>query len=259
MAIVVLTSASGSPGVTTTTISLAIHWGSPAIAVDADPGGGSAMVAGFFQGMYTPEVSVVDLLMAHRAGRLYEQFPQSLAPIHSCSASIMPGPRSHAQAHSALDVWEPLSSIWRTLTVNGEGTDVLIDAGRLGMEYYPESLLKVCDLNLLVTKSDLPSLSAAKQWAERAQETHQVHPESPEWAILVVGPGRPYATRDITSVLGLPVISTLDVDSKGASAMSQGSMPRKRSPWYNQFTRCAGEIQAKITATHRVLTPKDER
>ena len=42
MAVIALTSASGSPGVTTTALGLALLWPRPVLLVEADPTGGSA-------------------------------------------------------------------------------------------------------------------------------------------------------------------------------------------------------------------------
>ena len=50
MAVIALTSASGSPGVTTTAVALAFLWPRPVVLVEADPTGGSAILAGYFRG-----------------------------------------------------------------------------------------------------------------------------------------------------------------------------------------------------------------
>ena len=49
MAIVALVSASGSPGVTTTALGLALLWPRPVMLVEADPTGGSGLLAGYFR------------------------------------------------------------------------------------------------------------------------------------------------------------------------------------------------------------------
>ena len=46
MAVVCLTSASGSPGVTATAVGLAFCWPRPVLLVEADPTGGSGILAG---------------------------------------------------------------------------------------------------------------------------------------------------------------------------------------------------------------------
>ena len=54
MALIVLTSAAGSPGVTTTALGLALTWHRPVLLVEADPTGGSALLAGYFRGQTAP-------------------------------------------------------------------------------------------------------------------------------------------------------------------------------------------------------------
>ena len=46
------------------------------------------------------------------------------------------------------------------------GRDVIIDAGRLGLIGSPEPLIYAADLMLLVMRSDLVALAAARSWAE---------------------------------------------------------------------------------------------
>lgn len=254
MSVVLLTSACGAPGVTTTTMGLACTWTRRVIVAEVDPVGGAGILAGYFRGFQAPTQSVVDLLMAHRANRLSEQFPQSLIPIKSTTASVLPGPRSHGQAFSVLDLWEPLSLIWKGL--NSAETDVLIDAGRLGMQSYAESLLSAADLVLLVTRSDLPSIAATKQWSQRAAETKKTHPEAPDWAVVLVGPGKPYSAHEVSSVLGLPVLSQLSLDHRGAAVYSHGTTLRGRNRLRSDLIRCGEQVRSMVSASAQLLTPK---
>jgi hypothetical protein len=50
MAVIALASASGSPGVTTTALGLALLWPRPVLLIEADPTGGSGLLAGYFRG-----------------------------------------------------------------------------------------------------------------------------------------------------------------------------------------------------------------
>ncbi|WP_431472937.1 ParA family protein [Ornithinimicrobium sp. W1665] len=54
MAVITLTSASGSPGVTTTALGWALSRGRPTVLVDADPTGGASMLAGYLRGQMVP-------------------------------------------------------------------------------------------------------------------------------------------------------------------------------------------------------------
>ena len=76
MALITLTSASGSPGVTTTAVGLALCWPRPVLLVEADPTGGSAIAAGYLRGGAAPSDSLIDLAFAHRDGALLEAIPR---------------------------------------------------------------------------------------------------------------------------------------------------------------------------------------
>jgi len=256
VSIIVFTSASGSPGVTTTTLGLSCTWPRQAIAVEADPVGGSSMLAGYFRGFTAPSLSLVDLLMAHRGGRLAEQFPESLIRIQGTNASVLPGPRSHAQAYSALELWEPLAWVWRAL--ESSETDVLIDAGRLGMESFAHHLLQTADLVVLVTRTDLPSLAAARQWAERAAADRDLRPESAPWTVVAVGDGRPYSVREVSSVLGLPVVASLGVDPRGAAVYSVGATRARASRLQKDLVACGQKVREMISDVDRHLAPKEQ-
>jgi len=253
MSVIVLTSACGAPGVTTTTLGLAATWPRPAIAVEADPVGGSSMLAGYFKGFHAPTQSVADLLLADRNGRLSEQLHMSLIPMESTSAFVLPGPRSHAQAHNALELWEPLSMVWATLGAapDEHGTDVFVDAGRLGMESYPESLLRCADLILLVTRSDLPSLAGTKQWADRALQNRELYPSSPPWAVLLIGVGHPYSAHEVGEVLGLPLAHEIRLDPRGAAVYSAGKHTRPKGHFHTDLISCGAALRKMIEdATH---------
>ena len=50
MAILILTSAGGSPGVTTLAVGLALTWPRPVLLADCDPGAHQAILAGYLTG-----------------------------------------------------------------------------------------------------------------------------------------------------------------------------------------------------------------
>ena len=54
MALIVLTSANGSPGVTASALGLALSWPRPVVLVDADPTGARAVPAGYLRGGQLP-------------------------------------------------------------------------------------------------------------------------------------------------------------------------------------------------------------
>src|SRR5687768_18323727 len=64
MAIVCLTSASGSPGVTTTAVGIAFSWPRPALLVEADPSGGSGVLPGFQRGTTPYDAGLIELALS---------------------------------------------------------------------------------------------------------------------------------------------------------------------------------------------------
>ena len=62
MSVYALTSISGSPGVTTTAVAWAYLSPTPTLIVEADPTGGSPILAGVMRGEQPPDVSIIDLV-----------------------------------------------------------------------------------------------------------------------------------------------------------------------------------------------------
>jgi hypothetical protein len=129
MAMIVLASAAGSPGVTTSALGLALTWPRPVLLIEADPTGGSAMLAGFFRGTAAQTTGLIDLAWAYREGLLTEALSELPIPVPDSSASLRPGVRAHTQAGSLAALWDPLATALKGL--DRTGRDVIIDAGRI--------------------------------------------------------------------------------------------------------------------------------
>ena len=144
MALIVLASARGSPGVSTTALGLTLNWHRPVLLVDADPTGSSAVFAGYFHGTQEPTGGLINLALALRDGTLGAALPRETllldaeAPAER-SAWLLPGIRAHEQAPSLLPLWEPLAAQLRAMDRNGQ--DVIVDAGRLGLAGWPQPLI----------------------------------------------------------------------------------------------------------------------
>jgi hypothetical protein len=154
--------------VTTSALGLALTWPRPVLLVEADPTGGSAVLAGNFRGLSAHTTGLLDLAWAHREGLLEDALTELPMPIPDSSASLLPGVRAHTQARSLAALWEPLAAALKRL--DRTGRDVIIDAGRLGLTGSPEPLIYGADLMLLVMRSDLVALAAARSWAETLRE-----------------------------------------------------------------------------------------
>lgn len=217
MAVVCLTSASGSPGVSSTAVGLAFSWPRPVLLVEADPTGGSGVLAGFLRGTTPYDAGLIELALSPLATA--DALREVVRPL-SPNVSFVAGIRSHAQATALRDVWDPLTDALRDLDSNGQ--DVIVDVGRLGLVASPTPLLDAADLTLLVTNATLPSISAARSWAETARQpaTGWAHP-----GLLLIGEGKPYRATEVTKVLGIPVVADLPDDPAAAAVYHRGATP----------------------------------
>ena len=264
MALIVLTSASGSPGSTTTAVGLALAWHRPVVLVEADPTGGSPILAGYFRGTVAPGRGLIDLALAHRDDHVEAALPGTLMPIPDSApaaarepeAWLLPGIRSHAQARSLTPVWEPLRQAFTALERTGQ--DVIVDAGRVGLTGSPDPLIRGADLTLLTVRTDLVSLSGAKSWAQTLREDLETGGATGALGLLLVGEKRPYAAADVAKVLGLPVTAAIAWDTPGAAVFSHGAAPPRRfesSPLVRSLRAARAAIEATITASRATVAP----
>ena len=115
--------------------------------------------------------------------------------------------------------------------LEGVGTvrsSVIVDAGRLGLANSPEPLIYGADLALLTVRSDLVALSGARSWAETLRSGFDAMGAEQRLGVLLVGEGRPYTSRNVAKVLGVPVTASLAWDERSAAVFSHGNQPGRR-------------------------------
>ncbi|MFE7506706.1 hypothetical protein [Promicromonospora sp. NPDC057488] len=255
MALIVLTSANGSPGATTTALGLAMTWPRPVVLVDADPTGARAIPAGYFGGAQLPtDHTIVDLAVSHRQGTLVEDLPRMLMPVPDSTVQLLAGPLNHFQARALDSLWEPLGAAFKALERTGQ--DVIVDAGRLGLEGFAMKLLTQADLGLLVTRSNLPALVAASSWATTLRESFTRAGALDCLGVLVVGPGKPYDNREVAKVLGRPVVASVAWDAASAEVYTYGAKPPRKfetSPFTKSLRAAVQSTRAGVTRARAVL------
>jgi hypothetical protein len=254
MAVICLTSASGSPGVTTTAVALAFCWPRPVLLVEADPTGGSGILAGFLKGTTPYDAGLVELALSPlSAADALRDVVQPLSP----NVSLVAGTRTHAQAAALRDVWEPLGVALDELEANGQ--DVIVDAGRLGLSGSPQQLLDSADVTLLVTRATLPSISAARSWAEtvRRPAGGWRHP-----GLLLIGEGKPYSGTEVSKVLGMPVVADLPDDPAAAAVYHRGANPPRHfetGPYFRALQAAAQSVQVHVSRGRVALVEETPR
>lgn len=223
MALITLTSASGAPGVTTTALGLASCWPRPCLLVEADPSGSSALLAGYWRGT-RDHTGVVDLVKAHRAGVLADALLRMAMPIDGTQAAVIIGSRSHEQSAGLSRLWEPLTVVLRDLAARDQ--DVIVDAGRLGLEGSPAPLIDQADVTVLVARSSLVAVAGARSWAlsllDGSAPGHELR-------LLLVGAGRPYSAGEVSRALGVAMVGSIGWDPARAAVFSDGAaLPEPR-------------------------------
>lgn len=218
MALISFTSVSGTRGLTTTVVGLGLTWPRPVIVVEADPSGGSQMLAGYFRGLARPGLS--ELVLAHRQHQLAQELPARLFPAADSQASFLPGIRSPLQGPTMVGVWDELLDALRELEASSP-VDVLVDAGRLGLVGAPAPLIGEADLTVVLAGSGLPELACLRSWLPWLRRG------TAELRLLLQEPGRPYSAADVERDLGVPVIGTLPWDQQAARWWSHGEAQRR--------------------------------
>lgn len=250
MAMLVLTSVSGSPGTTTTAVGLAQAWGRQVLLVDADPVGGSAILAGHYQGRVTNPGTLVELWMAQRQGRLAEALGESVLRMGEW-VDFIPGPAGAAQAASLSGLWPALG--YELKGFESMGVDVIVDYGRIGHSSSAEALLRFADQVLVVMRTDLVSVAAVAAMGEL--------PTSAPVGLMVIGSGRSgcYSTAAIGKALQPSVEVELPWEPREAAVMSRGagepggSLGRPRRVLRRQLRSAAEGLQGRAARRAEAL------
>jgi len=238
MAVHVLCSASGAPGVTTTALGLALTWPRPVLLVDADRTPAQAVQAGYLRGSIDDGRGLVSMLQAHRerhdlGDELLDaatELPPPPRPASRGGAAeptvtrrFLPG-FSHPQT---VDVFAP---VWRPLfqALSDAPFDSVVDAGRIGHRGLPPEVVDAAARLLVVTRTSLPALAAL-----RLHLPGLVDRAAPgRVGLIVVGPGRPYGAGEVAEAFDLPVDAEIPLDVTGASELSEGLDVSPR--WHGQ-------------------------
>ena len=221
MALFALISAGGSPGVTTSALALTLGWPSRVILAECDPSGGDVL-AGLFAGHLHADRGLLSL--AFDAGRGPDDVTRALWPQlteldEARERMLLAGLSDPRQVGSLIPVWPALAAMFATLPI-----DVIADCGRLDAADGPLPVLAQADVVALVLR---PTLRQAARARPRVEMLSQLLGGLDRVVLLLAGDG-PYAAKDVSRALGVPVLAALPADDQTAQVLSDGIGRRRR-------------------------------
>ncbi|BBG00460.1 MULTISPECIES: hypothetical protein [Pseudonocardia] len=231
-----LASAKGSPGVTTSTLTLASVWPRTALVLEADPFGGDIR-AGLGEGEWPSTAGLAEVVVDLRSTGLNEALTRRVHKPAPHAPPVLAGLACVGQATSVP--WSRLGSALARLT----GADVLADCGRFAAADGVAPLLRECDALVLITASSLRAVRATARIAPLLQEELAVGPDDPRVSLLVVDADEPYPAAQIAAACRLPLLGELPDDPRAAAVWSDGARP------WRAFTRSPLQREARHIVT----------
>ncbi|WP_426592614.1 hypothetical protein ACPPVS_12640 [Cellulomonas sp. McL0617] len=221
MSVVVLCSAHGAPGVTTSALALAWVWpaarpGRRVLLVDGDPAG-SGLLTGYLSGG-VPRDAGVSILAAGRPPLSADQLVGCCVALDAdATRMVLPGVLDPVQARPLAPMWGSLLSAARDLS--DQGVDVLVDAGRVGHHHEPRVLVTEADLVAVVVRGDVSSVAPSAA-AVRALMAERKGRHAPV-ALVVDASG--YSSGQIRAALGVTEVLSLVRDDWTAHQFALGA------------------------------------
>ncbi len=256
MATVLLTSASGAPGVTSTAVGLALVWPSAVLLADCDRTPSQAVLAGYLRGADAAGVGMMGLARAHREGRPlvqalgHETIPLALGEVRRM---FLPGFATPGAAQLFEPAWPGVGDAFSSL--GDAGIDTVVDAGRMGPLGPPAGLLMQADAVLVLCRTNLPALSGLRLHLPVLRDAlDRLRGSSGHLGLVLVGEGQPYTAAEVQEQFGVPVWDTVPDDPKAAAVLGEGTRePRKygESGYVRALRSLSSTVLARIDAQRR--------
>lgn len=213
MALIVVASVKGSPGVSTAVTALAASWPGPQWTpiVEMDPAGGDL---GVRFGL-PPGAGLVELASAVRRGPQPDVLAGACQRIGGLGVDVVAAPPDPERASAAITV---VASAGAALLRGGPGTVVLADVGRLDDSSPAWPLVSASDLLLVCAQPTVESLSHV----DSRLRTFRDRLGGNRVGLLLVGEG-PYGSAEIGDALGTAVLGHLPFDRRALRILNGGS------------------------------------
>lgn len=243
MALFVLTSVSRSPGVTTTSLGLALTSSEPVLLVDADRQPSQSVLAGFLQGADPHGRGLAGLLQAHRERRPMETCLEALTmPLGGADdvfRGFLPGFTHPGMVNLFAPAWPDFVA-----ALAGFGGDVVLDGGRIGADGLPSAVVAQADGIAVLTRTGLGDLVALRLYLPQLLEEAGAE----RVGLVLVGDGRPYTAGEIRAQFGVEVWGSVAWSPAEASVLSDGVAPGRRflsGPFVRSLGKLGGTLAGR--------------
>lgn len=263
MAIITHFSTHGAPGVTTSTVALALQWPRPVVLVEADTSSPSAVMAGFMRGNVVYNRNMTELAKNFDTfGITSKTFFDQLIPLAQDPARFaqdqryrkhllpaFPSPRA-ATGHKIF--WNNLLIAARAFE-KATGYDVFFDVGRITTREV-ERMALITGADLVITHLSATFIDA---WAaqENVNRIHQMmeqqgHPEGLS-AVFHQSPAVSFPANELATLIpSAPVLTTLPYSPEAASVFSHGAdiptSAKKLEKKLSLYNKAIASYSAKI-------------
>src|SRR5260221_10910589 len=162
MALIVLASDKGSPGVTTTAVALAGVWPRRAILAECDPSGGDLVYRSPAEngGPLNPNIGMLSLATMARHGLSAHQLGDHLQRIHG-GLEVIAGLATGDQAGGLGGLWPHLGRAFDALPE----TDVIADCGRVESSSASLELMSGAALTVLIARTSAEQIAHVRDRA----------------------------------------------------------------------------------------------
>ena len=258
MALLILTSASGSPGVTTLSVGLALAWPRSVLLADCDPGAHQSVLAGYLAGRSAGGKGLLRVAEAHRDRRPLREVVldqcEPLADDHGHRRLFLPGFTKPGSASHFGGVWTELAETFDRLS--DVGYDVIVDAGRLVSPGLPVPLVEHAAQTCLVLRSNLRAVMAARVHLGTLRDHPRLSEAGAALGLVIVGESEPYSRSEIAKALAAPAIGVVANDHRAAAHLSDGRpRPRKfdRSALITSLSDLAATLAARLNRSANLI------
>jgi hypothetical protein len=232
VAVIALTSAKGSPGVTVAALAMTLTWPGRCVLVECDPAGGSVQ-AGYLAGALPADRGIRELAVAELRGEdLRETWWNQLVDLQPPHRQrlLLPGITDPVQSGALRPVWDRLGDFFVSLEHAQPGFDVILDCGRIAAPNTPWPLLHRADAVLLALRPSLPGMFAAVPSLRTLRTQLMEHGAgTSSLGLLITGPGE-QAPRTVVQQLHNPVVVTIPDDARTAQVLGHGGKIRMNTP-----------------------------